>query len=114
MSMLHLNIECRRGTAMDDATSHYGSGRGPVRPAVAWIFAALIIFAGVFGPPITGRSMPALVELRHEVLMIDREFERFAWTGTVSGRTSPVTASDLGRAGANNTLSAIPTRGGSP
>jgi len=38
----------------------------------------MIVLAAVFGPPLTGQSIPTMVELRHDVLMIDREFER--WT----------------------------------
>jgi hypothetical protein len=45
---------------------------------LGWTLATMIVSAAVFGPPLTGQSIPALVELRHEVLMIDREFER--WT----------------------------------
>jgi len=31
----------------------------------------------VFGPSLTGQRIPALVKIRHAVLMIDREFERW-------------------------------------
>ena len=96
------------------ATSHCRIGHRPVRALSGWIVAALIVFTGVFGPPATGQSMPALVELRHEVLMVDREFERFALTRTFSGRTSALVASDPGGADTSNALSStIRTRGGS-
>jgi hypothetical protein len=41
----------------------------------SWALATIIVLAAVFGPPLTGDSLPALVELRHDVLMIDREFD---------------------------------------
>jgi hypothetical protein len=31
--------------------------------------------AAILGPPLTGQSIPTVVELRHDVLMIDRELE---------------------------------------
>jgi len=38
----------------------------------------LIVLAAVFGPTLIVHRLPPLIELRHQVLMIDREFER--WT----------------------------------
>jgi hypothetical protein len=97
-----------------DATSHCGIGHRPVRALSGWIVAALIVFTGVLGPPATGQSMPALVELRHEVLMVDREFERFAVTRAFPGRTSALMAGDPGAADTRNAVSStIGTRGGS-
>ena len=45
---------------------------------LGWTLATMIVLTAVFGPPLTGQSVHAFIELRHEVLMIDREFER--WT----------------------------------
>ena len=45
---------------------------------LGWIFAAFLVAVAVLGPPLTGQSARPMVELRHNVLMIDREFER--WT----------------------------------
>ena len=45
---------------------------------LGWTMAAMIVLAAVFGPPLTGQSIHAFIELRHEVLMIDREFERWS------------------------------------
>jgi hypothetical protein len=43
---------------------------------LCWTLATIIVLAAVCGPPLTGQSIPTMVELRHDVLMIDREFER--------------------------------------
>jgi hypothetical protein len=45
---------------------------------LGWTLATMIVLAAVFGPPLTGQSIHAFIELRHEVLMIDREFERWS------------------------------------
>jgi hypothetical protein len=45
---------------------------------LGWTFAMMLVLAAVLGPPLTGQTIPTMVELRHDVLMIDREFER--WT----------------------------------
>ena len=61
---------------MSVAESHCGTARKPVQALLGWIFAAFIVAVAVLGPPLTGQSIPALLEFRHDVLMIDREFER--------------------------------------
>jgi hypothetical protein len=63
---------------MRGAGSHYRAGRRFIPALLGWILAAMIVLGAVFGPPLTGQSVPTMVELRHDVLMIDREFER--WT----------------------------------
>ena len=51
----------------------------PSRHALgAWALAAAIALTAVLGPPATGQTVAGLVELRHEVLMLDRELERVA------------------------------------
>jgi len=51
----------------------------PVRRAVlGLIFAASVIALGILGPSLAGQSVPALTELRYDVLMFDREFERYS------------------------------------
>lgn len=51
--------------------------RAPVRHAVAaWALAAAFALAAVLAPPATREVAASLVELRHEVLMLDRELDR--------------------------------------
>jgi hypothetical protein len=51
--------------------------RAPVRHAIAaWTLAVAIALAAFLGPPVTGQAVAALLEVRHDVLMLDREFER--------------------------------------
>ena len=51
--------------------------RAPVRHAVAaWALAAALALVAVLGPPATRQVAGSLVELRHEVLMLDRELDR--------------------------------------
>ena len=54
------------------------SGRRFAQALLGWAFATMLVLTAVFGPPLTGQTIPTMVELRHDVLMIDREFER--WT----------------------------------
>jgi hypothetical protein len=54
------------------------SGRRFAQALLGWTFAMTLVLAAVLGPPLTGQTIPTMVELRHDVLMIDREFER--WT----------------------------------
>ncbi len=94
------------------AGSHCGTGRKPIQAILGWIFAAFIVVVAVFGPPLAGQSIPALVELRHDILMIDREFERSSIrTNTSSFRTGALVFDDL-RRGSRSTESRIPVRGG--
>jgi hypothetical protein len=57
---------------------HGRSGRRFAQALLGWAFATMLVLAAVFGPPLTSQTIPTMVELRHDVLMIDREFER--WT----------------------------------
>jgi hypothetical protein len=54
------------------------SGRRFAKALLGWTFAMMLVLTAVLGPPLTGQTIPTMVELRHDVLMIDREFER--WT----------------------------------
>lgn len=60
-----------------------GVRRRPSRAILGWIVAVSLVAVACFGPPLTGQSIPALMELRHNILMVDREFERW------SMRTNP-------------------------
>jgi hypothetical protein len=51
---------------------------------VGWVFATTLALAAVLGPPLTGHSIPTMFELRHDVLMIDRELEGL----TIQARTA--------------------------
>ena len=62
------------------------AGSGPSQALLGWTLATLIVLVAVFGPPLTGQSIRTMVELRHDVLMIDGEFERW------SVRTNPSAA----------------------
>jgi hypothetical protein len=45
----------------------------------------------VLGPPLTSQGVPGLVEFRHDVLMLDREFERLSVrTDTGINRTGTI------------------------
>lgn len=64
------------------------SGRS-TQSLLGWTLATIIVLAAVFGPPLTGQGIPTMVELRHDVLMIDRELERWP---TLTRRSSPRTS----------------------
>src|SRR5258708_10693867 len=71
-------------------------GRKPGRAVLGLIFAMFIVAVAVFGPPLTGQSIFPMIELRHDVLMIDREFERgSALFNRSSGATRGLIAADL-------------------
>jgi hypothetical protein len=63
---------------MRGAGSYFRVGGRFTQALLGWTLATMIVLAAVLGPPLTGQSIPTMVELRHDVLMIDREFER--WT----------------------------------
>jgi len=42
----------------------------------AWVLAAALALAIVLGPPATRQAAAGLVELRHEILVLDHEFKR--------------------------------------
>jgi len=53
--------------------------RAPARhAAAAWSLAAALALAAILGPPATRQAAAGLIELRHEVLMLDRELDRLA------------------------------------
>jgi hypothetical protein len=52
------------------------TGRKPGQALFGMAFAMFIVAVAVFGPPLTGQSNVPMIELRHDVLMIDREFEQ--------------------------------------
>jgi len=77
-------------------------GRQPIRArlhhAVAgWIVATVLVVLAVFGPPLTGQSIAPLIELRHDILVMDREFERFSIRPAYA-----INSDGLGRAGSRN------------
>jgi hypothetical protein len=79
---------------VQDLTARYGTRvldpvRAPGRHAIAaWALAVAVALAAFLGPPLTRQAVAALLELRHGVLMLDRELERCrcAWRGTHSRR----------------------------
>src|ERR1700680_2927491 len=94
------------------AGSHGALGRESIGPrlhnAVAgWIVATVLVVLAVFGPPLTGQSIAALVELGHDILTMDREFERSA-----TRPAGAIISDDLSRAGSKNIWSKIQFRGG--
>jgi hypothetical protein len=92
------------------AGTHWQIGRKPSR-AFGWILPTLLVAAAVFGPPLTGQSITALVELRNDILMIDRELERWSIrTNTAFAGTSTLVRDDPG--GAGGARSKIQFRGG--
>ncbi len=60
------------------ARSDRGTGHKPIRTQLGWILATFIVGVAIIGPPLTRQTNPALVELRHDVLMIDREFDQLS------------------------------------
>ena len=51
----------------------------PVRHAIAaWALATAIALTAFVGPPATKQAVAGLVEVRHELLMLNRELERVA------------------------------------
>lgn len=94
------------------AGSHCETGRKPIQTLLGWIIAAFIVAVAVFGPPLTGQGIPVLIEIRHHILMIDREFERSSiYASTSSFRTGTFVFDDL-RRGTRSTWSRMSVRGG--
>jgi len=84
-----------------------GGAQSP-RSLIGWILATSLVIAAVFGPPLTGQSIPALVQLRHDMLMIDREFERLSTRIIApSFQTGTVRPADLGRGSTSKGRNAI-------
>src|SRR5579864_9400299 len=72
----------RHDPDVQDLTARYDTRvldpvRAPGRHAIAaWALAVAVALAAFLGPPLTRQAVAALLELRHGVLMLDREFER--------------------------------------
>ena len=71
---------------------HYGTGRKPVQLLLGWMLAVSIVGMAVFGPSLTGRRNPALLGIRHAILMIDREFERWPTRDAINGAATMIFA----------------------
>jgi hypothetical protein len=94
---------------MRGAGSHWRIGRQPSQALLGWIFATFLVAVALFGPPLTGQSIPALVGIRHDISMIDREFERWSiGTDTSLSGTSTAVQNDLGRAASARTKTPLP------
>jgi hypothetical protein len=59
------------------AGSHRKFAGRSTQALLGWLSATTVVLAAGLGPPLTGQSVPTatVVELRHDVLMIDRELE---------------------------------------
>jgi hypothetical protein len=80
---------------------------------LGWIFATFLVAVAVLGPPLTGQSARPMVELRHNVLMIDREFERWSVrTNKSSPATGTLIYDDFGRTSSTSNHSKPRIRGG--
>ena len=91
-----------RRTSAEARSIHVARSRGragakSTRPLLGWALATTIVLAALAGPPLTGQSIPALMELRHNILMIDWEFERLS-IRTNTTETSTLGQDDLRRA----------------
>jgi hypothetical protein len=87
------NLDCWQSERNLDRVS------APARHAVAaWALAAALALTAILGPPATRQVVAGVVELRHEVLMLDRELERAsvrsrnAWQGALPGSPTVVMA----------------------
>jgi hypothetical protein len=70
------------------------------RHSLAGSFATFIVAVALLGPPLTGQSIPTLMKLRHDILMMDREFERSSMrTKPPLIRNATLVQEDLRRAG---------------
>jgi len=58
------------------------------------MLAVFVAGVAIFGPLLTGQRIPALVEIRHAVLMIDREFERWPTKYGAENMISAVASND--------------------
>ena len=105
--MFHDELQQRQSIHV--AGSHGRAGARSTRPLLGWALATTIVLAALAGPPLTGQSIPALMELRHNILMIDWEFERLS-IPTAATISSAPGQGDVWRAG--NTQSKAPFRGG--
>jgi hypothetical protein len=89
------------------------AGSRPTQALLGWTLATLIVLVAIFGPPLTGQSIRTMVELRHDVLMINREFERWSVrTNPSAAPTSVLIYDDLIRTHPMNRLPEGRARGG--
>jgi hypothetical protein len=93
--------------------SHWRIGRKPGQALLGWMLAMFIVAVAVFGPPLTGQSIVPMIELRHDVLMIDREFEQGSVPLDRASRpTGGLIADELRRTGSTDAASKLRARGG--
>jgi hypothetical protein len=75
------------------------TGRRKHNALIGWLFALVFVVLAMIGPPLTGQGIPSLIELRHDILMIDDEFERSFIRSEDSRRGSPLVQIDYLRPG---------------
>ena len=92
--MFHDELQQRQSIHV--AGSHGRAGARSTRPLLGWTLATTIVLVALSGPPLTGQSIPTLMELRHDILMIDWEFERLS-IRTNTAETSTLGQDDLRR-----------------
>jgi hypothetical protein len=86
--------------------------RKPIQAILGWILATFIVIVAIFGPPLTSQSIATGVELRHDVLTIDREFERLSIRpGAPSAPFSTLMDGDISRVDTGSTQSEMRTLG---
>lgn len=68
------------------AGSHRKNGRRLIHAFLGWMIATSIVTVAIVGPPLTRQSSRPMIELRHDVLMIDRELERWSLRTHTSSR----------------------------
>jgi hypothetical protein len=98
---------------VQDLTARYGTRvldpvRAPGRHAIAaWALAVAVALAAFLGPPLTRQAVAALLELRHGVLMLDRELERVSVRLAGNALTKDAGSISLGRSTAGVVAAAI-------
>jgi hypothetical protein len=94
----------RHDPDVQDLTARYGTRvpdpvRAPGRHAIAaWALAVAVALAAFLGPPLTRQAVAALLELRHGVLMLDRELERVSARLPGNALAKDAASISLGRA----------------
>jgi hypothetical protein len=90
-----------RGKSMRITKLSCRTERKPTQVLLGWIFAMFFVSVAVFGPALTGQGVPVLMEISHDVLTIDREFERSflrPFTSASPNRTAIGASDEVGRA----------------
>jgi hypothetical protein len=91
-------------------TGSCSNGTNTTRAACCWVFVMCMLALALAGPSLTGQHIPTLVKIRHEMLMLDREFERLSLRAhTSSVRTATQMFNDE-RRGRRSRAPAIPSR----